>query len=185
MKCNWAITNTLLEKYHDKEWGTPVHNDQLLFEHFILDSFQAGLSWSTILNKRENFRLAFDDFNIEKVAAYDEKKIETLLTNQGIIRNRMKIEAAVNNARMVLELQNEFGSFDHYIWKFVNYQTLQNKWGNMQDIPATSPESDKMSIELKKRGFKFTGSTICYAFMQAVGMVNDHILSCFRYNELK
>jgi DNA-3-methyladenine glycosylase I len=185
MKCNWATATILLEKYHDTEWGIPVHNDQLLFEHFVLDSFQAGLSWSTILNKRENFRVAFENFNIEKVAAYDEKKKEALLTNQGIIRNRMKIEAAVNNARLVIGVQKEFGSFDRYIWRFVNYQTIHNSWKTMNDIPATSPESNKMSTDLKKRGFKFTGSTICYAFMQAVGMVNDHIVLCFRHAELK
>jgi DNA-3-methyladenine glycosylase I len=185
MKCDWTVTNINMEKYHDTEWGTPVHIDQLLFEHFILDTFQAGLSWSTILNKRENFRLAFDGFNIEKVAAYDEKNIEALLRNARIVRNRMKIEAAINNARLVLMLQKEFGSFDSYIWKFVNYQTIHNSCKTMKDIPATSPESDKMSIDLKKRGFKFTGSTICYAFMQAVGMVNDHIVSCSRYHELR
>jgi len=184
MKCNWAITNINLEKYHDTEWGTPVHEDRLLFEHFVLDSFQAGLSWSTVLNKRENFRLAFNNFKIDEVASFNEKKFEELLNNQGIIRNRMKIEAAVNNARLVLELQKEFGSFDHYIWQLVNYQTIQNYWSTLKDIPATSMESDKMSADLKKRGFKFAGSTICYAFMQAIGMVNDHLVSCFRHIEL-
>jgi DNA-3-methyladenine glycosylase I len=185
MKCNWATSNNLLELYHDTEWGTPVHDDQLLFEHFALDSFQAGLSWSTILNKRENFRLAFNNFDIKEVALFDEKKIEILLTNPGIIRNRMKIEATVNNARLILGLQKEFGSFDRYIWQFVNHQSIHNSWKTMQEIPATSAESDNMSSDLKKRGFKFTGSTICYAFMQATGLVNDHIINCFRYSELK
>jgi DNA-3-methyladenine glycosylase I len=185
MKCHWATTTILLEKYHDTEWGTPVHEDQLLFEHFVLDSFQAGLSWSTVLNKRENFRQAFNNFNIEAVASFDQKMVEILLKNQGIIRNRMKIEAAIINAKLVLGLQKEFGSFDQYIWQFVNHQTVQNSWKTMQEIPATSVESDKMSSDLKKRGFKFTGSTICYAFMQATGMINDHIIACFRHKELK
>ena len=185
MKCNWATSTVILEKYHDTEWGTPVHNDQLLFEHFMLDSFQAGLSWSTILNKRDNFRLAFSNFKIEDISGFDENKIKTLMNNQGIIRNRMKIEAAVNNARLVLQLQKEFGSFNHYIWQFVSHQTIQNTWESIKDIPAISAESDKMSADLKKRGFKFTGSTICYAFMQATGMINDHLISCFRHSELK
>jgi DNA-3-methyladenine glycosylase I len=184
MKCSWSTSNPKLEEYHDKEWGTSVHDDQLLFEHLALDSFQAGLSWSTILNKRENFRKAFDYFKIEKIASYNEKKVETLLKDQSIIRNRMKIEATITNARLVLTLQKEFGSFDHYIWQFVNYQTIHNSWKTLKEIPATSPESDVMSSDLKKRGFKFAGSTICYAFMQAVGMVNDHLVDCFRYKEL-
>jgi DNA-3-methyladenine glycosylase I len=184
MKCNWATGTPLLEDYHDKEWGTPVHDDQLLFEHFALDSFQAGLSWSTILNKRENFRKAFNNFHIEEVSKFDLKKIESMLSDQGIIRNRMKIEATINNARLILDLQKEFASFDNYIWKFVNHQTIHNFWKTMGDIPATSPESDAMSLELKKRGFKFTGSTICYAFMQATGMINDHLTECFRYKEI-
>jgi DNA-3-methyladenine glycosylase I len=184
MKCNWAAANPRLEKYHDIEWGTPVHGDQLLFEHLALDSFQAGLSWSTILNKRDHFRLVFNNFNIEEVAMFDEKKIESLLGDTGIIRNRMKIVAAINNAKLILNLQKEFGSFDKYIWQFVNYQTIHNSWNSIRDIPATSPESDKMSIDLRKRGFKFTGSTICYAFMQAVGMINDHVITCFRHGEL-
>jgi DNA-3-methyladenine glycosylase I len=184
-KCNWAVTSSAMEKYHDTEWGTPVHNDQLLFEHLSLDSFQAGLSWSTILNKRENFRQAFDNFNIEAVATYDEKKKETLLGNEGIIRNRLKIDAVVKNANLILGLQKEFGSFDNYIWQFVNFQTIHNTWQTIKEIPATSKESDQMSADMKKRGFKFTGSTICYAYMQATGMVNDHLIGCYRHRELK
>jgi DNA-3-methyladenine glycosylase I len=185
MKCNWATSNPKLEKYHDTEWGTPVHDDQLLFEHFTLDSFQAGLSWSTILNKRENFKKAFDNFDINKVSAYNDKKVESLLKDEGIIRNRMKIEAAINNAKLVLKVQEEFGSFDNYIWRFVGQKTIQNAWKTLKEIPATSPESDAMSKDLKKRGFKFCGSTICYAFMQATGMINDHLVDCFRYKQLR
>lgn len=185
MKCSWATSNPKLEEYHDTEWGTPVHDDQLLFEHFALDSFQAGLSWSTILNKRENFRKAFDHFNIEKIAGYGEKKVETLLKDEGIVRNRMKIEAVINNAKLVLQFQKGGGSFDQYIWQFVNHQTIHNAWKTMKEIPATSTESDAMSKDLKKKGFKFCGSTICYAFMQAVGMVNDHLTDCFRYKEIR
>jgi DNA-3-methyladenine glycosylase I len=185
MKCNWSFTNPKMEEYHDKEWGTPVHDDQLLFEHFCLDSFQAGLSWSTILNKRENFRKAFDNFDIKKVAAYKEQKKESLLKDEGIIRNRMKIEAAVSNAKLILQIQQELGSFDRYIWQFVNQQTIHNSRKTMKEIPATSAESDAMSKDLKKRGFKFCGSTICYAFMQATGMVNDHLTQCFRFDEVK
>jgi DNA-3-methyladenine glycosylase I len=185
MRCEWSVTDPLLQLYHDTEWGVPVHNDRLLFEHLALDSFQAGLSWLTILKKRGNFKDALNNFSIEKIAAYDNKKIDELLSNQGIIRNRSKIEAVINNARHVMEVQNEFGSFDHYIWQFVNYQTIHNSWKTLQELPATSPESDAMSKELKKRGFKFTGSTICYAFMQATGMVNDHLASCFRYKEIQ
>jgi DNA-3-methyladenine glycosylase I len=185
MKCNWSTHSLMLEEYHDKEWGTPVHNDQLLFEHLALDSFQAGLSWSTILNKRVNFRLAFNDFHIREVSKFNSNKVETLLKDSGIIRNRMKIEATVFNAGLIMDLQKEFGSFDRFIWKFVNYQTIHNSWKTIHEIPATSPESDEMSKELKKRGFKFTGSTICYAFMQATGMVNDHLTDCFRFKEIQ
>lgn len=185
MRCDWSTSNPLMIKYHDEEWGVPVHDDQLLFEHLCLDSFQAGLSWQTILNKRENFREAFDHFNLEKVASYDLTKINKLLENKGIIRNRQKIEAAINNAGKVLEIQMEFGSFDRYIWNFVNGKTIQNKFQIMSDIPASSPISDAMSKSLRVRGFKFIGSTICYAFMQAVGMVNDHVIPCFRSQELQ
>lgn len=185
MKCDWAKTTPLLEEYHDKEWGTPVHDDRLLFEHFALDSFQAGLSWSTILNKRESFKKAFDNFDIKKVAGYNEKKIELLLNDKSIVRNRMKIEAVINNAARILEIQKEFGSFDRYIWQFVDYKTIHHSFKTMKELPATSTESDTMSKDLKTRGFKFTGSTICYAIMQAIGMVNDHLVDCFRYKELK
>ncbi|MBN1950332.1 MAG: DNA-3-methyladenine glycosylase I [Bacteroidales bacterium] len=184
MKCEWCTNNALLEKYHDEEWGTPVHDDQLLFEHLTLDGFQAGLSWQTILNRRENFRQAFDLFNIEKVAAYDQKKIEDLLLDTGIIRNRQKVEATVHNARLILTIQKEFGSFDSYIWGFTKGKAMQNRIKSMSAIPATSELSDQISQDLRKRGFKFAGSTICYAFLQAVGVVNDHVASCFRYQEL-
>ncbi len=183
-RCNWANSNPLLSDYHDQEWGTPVHNDQLLFEHLALDSFQAGLSWLTILKKRDNFRKAFDNFNIDAIAAYDNSKITELLSNPGIIRNRQKIEAIVNNARCVQKIQYQFKSFDVFIWGFTNGKTIQNSFEIMPEIPAKSSISDKMSLGLKKLGFKFTGSTICYAFMQSVGMVNDHILKCFRHIEL-
>jgi DNA-3-methyladenine glycosylase I len=181
MRCDWARYNPLMQKYHDEEWGVPVHDDQLLFEHLTLDVFQAGLSWQTILNKRENFREAFDGFSIEKVAAYDQSKIDELLKNQGIIRNGQKIDAAITNARCVIKIQKEFGSFDTYIWQFTGGQPLHNAFEKISDLPANSPQSDAMSRDLRKRGFKFTGSIICYAFMQATGMVNDHLVGCFRY----
>lgn len=184
MKCDWCIGNPLMEKYHDEEWGTPVHDDQLLFEHLVLDGFQAGLSWQTILNKRENFRSAFDQFTIEQVAGYDQQKINTLLNDRGIIRNRQKIEAAINNARQVLKLQKEFGSFDAYIWGFTKGSTLHGTLNTLDEIPASTELSDRISRDMKKRGFKFTGSTICYAFLQAVGIVNDHLTYCYRYQEL-
>jgi DNA-3-methyladenine glycosylase I len=170
--------------YHDTEWGVPVHDDQLLFEHFCLDCFQAGLSWQTILNKREYFRLAFDHFNIKKVAGYGSEKIDQLLQNKGIIRNRLKIEAAINNANRIIEIQLEQGSFDSYIWSFTRGESIRNKFSRMSHIPATSSVSDAMSKDLRKHGFKFAGSTICYAFMQAVGIVNDHLTSCFRYKDI-
>lgn len=184
MRCNWSTSNPLMIKYHDEEWGVSVYDDQLLFEHLCLDSFQAGLSWQTVLNKRENFREAFDNFNLEKVANYNITKVNKLLENKGIIRNRQKIEATINNAGKVLEIQKEFGGFDRYIWDFVNGKTIQNNFKIMSDIPATTPISDAMSKSLRARGFKFVGSTICYAFMQATGMVNDHIISCFRHQDL-
>ena len=172
-------------EYHDKEWGTPLHDDRKLFEYMVLDAFQAGLSWNTIINKRRNFEKAFDNFQPEKVARYTEKKIQKLLNDAGIIRNKLKIYSTVNNAKMFLKIQKEFGTFDKYIWQFTGGKTLHNKWETMKGIPASTKESDEMSKDLKKRGFNFVGTTICYAFMQAAGMVNDHIISCYRYKELK
>jgi DNA-3-methyladenine glycosylase I len=184
MRCDWSMYNPLLQKYHDEEWGKPVHDDRLLFEHLSLDCFQAGLSWQTILNKREGFRHAFDNFEIEKVAAYDEVKIQSLLNDSNIIRNSNKIEAIIHNAKLVLEIQKEYGSFDAYIWSFSSGITLNNSYQKQYEIPAFSAVSDEMSRSMRIKGFKFTGTTICYAFMQAIGMVNDHITSCFRYKEL-
>ncbi len=181
-RCNWAESNPLLQEYHDKEWGVPVHNDQLHFEFMVLDAFQAGLSWLTILKKRENFRKAFDNFDFYKIAKYNDAKIQQLLANEGIIRNKLKIEATINNAIRIQEIIHEFGSFDTYIWQFVNSKTLRNNWVNFKEIPAKTIQSDGMSKELLKRGFKFVGSTICYSYMQAAGMINDHETSCFRYN---
>ena len=171
-------------RYHDEEWGAPVHDDLTLFEFLILEGAQAGLSWSTILNKRENYRRAFDGFDPARVARYDRRKIERLLRDPGIVRNKLKIAAAVVNAKIFLGLQKEFGSFDRYIWQFVGGQPRVNSPKSMKQVPAQTRESDAMSQDLKKRGFKFVGSTICYAFMQAVGMVNDHIVDCFRYKNL-
>lgn len=184
MKCDWCAGDPLMEKYHDEEWGTPMHHDQLLFEHLSLDGFQAGLSWKTILHKRENFRKAFDNFNIEKVASYDQKKVDALLQDKGIVRNRLKIAATINNAQKVLEIQKEFGSFDAYFWSFTEGKTVHNHFEMMEEIPATSALSDKMSADLRRRGFKFVGSTIVYAILQAVGVVNDHLISCPRYEKL-
>jgi DNA-3-methyladenine glycosylase I len=181
-RCGWATTESMIV-YHDKEWGVPVHNDRLLFEFLILEGAQAGLSWSTILNKRENYRKAFDNFDAEKIAKYDSRKVKKLLADQGIVRNKLKIAAAVQNAKAFLEVRKEFGSFDAYIWSFVNNQPIRNKFKKMKDVPARTAESDAMSKDLLKRGFKFAGSTICYAFMQAVGMVNDHIVDCFRHDQ--
>ena len=182
-RCNWAKKPLEIE-YHDNEWGIPVHDDLKLFEFLVLDGFQAGLSWSTILAKRDNFSKAFDDFNYKKIAQYDEKKIESLLQDVGIIRNKLKIKAAISNARAFLKVQEEFGSFNRYIWSFTDGKTMVNHWKTMDEVPATSRESDAMSKDLKKRGFKFVGSTICYAFMQAAGMINDHLVTCFRYKEV-
>lgn len=182
-RCDWAKKPLEIE-YHDNEWGVPVHDDRKLFEFLVLDGFQAGLSWTTILAKRENFRRAFDDFNYEKIAQYEEKKIEALLRDAGIIRNKLKIKAAISNARAFLKVQEEFGSFDRYIWSFTDGKTMVNHWRTMDEVPATSRESDAMSKDLKRRGFNFVGSTICYAFMQAAGMVNDHLVTCFRYKEV-
>ena len=182
-RCSWANA-PLLDDYHDTEWGVPVHDDRLLFEHIVLDGAQAGLSWLTILKKREAYRKAFDNFEIEKVARYRQPRIEKLLGNAGIVRNRLKIESAVKNARATLAVQAEFGSLDAYLWSFVDRRTIHNRWQSWKQTPATSKQSDAMSKDLKKRGFSFVGSTICYAFMQASGMVNDHVLGCFRYREL-
>jgi len=179
-RCTWAKKPLDIE-YHDKEWGVPLHDDDKLFEFLILEGFQAGLSWSTILKKRENFRKAFDHFNYEKIAKYDQKKIDELLQNEGIIRNKLKINAAITNAKAFIKIQKEFGSFDKYIWSFTDGKTIVNTWEDMSQVPATSKESDAMSKDLKKRGFKFVGSTICYAKMQAIGMVNDHLVGCFRH----
>ena len=179
-RCVWAGNDPLYQKYHDKEWGVPLHDERRLFEMLILEGAQAGLSWITILRKRENYRKAFDNFDAKKIAKYDSKKIENLLKNEGIIRNKLKINAAVTNAKLFLGIQKEFGSFDKYIWQFVNGNPIINHRKTMKDIPATTFESDIMSKDLKRRGFKFVGSTICYAFMQATGMVDDHVTDCFK-----
>lgn len=183
-RCGWCLGDELYEAYHDEEWGVPVKEDDTLFEFLLLESFQAGLSWITILKKRENFREAFDDFDYRKIAAYDEAKKEALRQNAGIIRNKLKINATVGNAQAFLKVQEEFGSFSHYIWSFVNHQPIKNKVKYYKEAPATTEISDQISKDLKKRGFKFVGSTIVYAFMQATGMVNDHEIGCFRYNEV-
>ena len=183
--CGWAGTDQLYIDYHDKEWGVPVHDDRKIFEFLVLESAQAGLSWITILRKRENYRQAFAGFDPVKVARFDSTKVEELLQNPGIIRNRKKIESAINNAQRFLEVQKEFGSFDKYIWSFTGGRQLVNAWKDLSQLPATSPESDKLSKDLKKRGFKFLGSTTCYSHMQATGMVNDHITCCFRYNQVQ
>lgn len=183
-KCPWPGDRHLDIQYHDEEWGVPVHNDQKLFEFLVLDAFQAGLSWATILKKRENFRAALDDFDAKIIAGYGEEKITELLQNKGIIRNKLKIKSTISNAKLFLDVQLEFGSFDQYIWQFTGGKTIINSWKNLDQIPANTNESDAMSMDLKKRGFKFVGTTICYAFMQAAGMVNDHLVDCFRYTEV-
>ncbi|WP_411678934.1 DNA-3-methyladenine glycosylase I [Clostridium thailandense] len=182
-RCPWCGTDPLYIKYHDEEWGTPVHNDLKHFEFLVLESAQAGLSWITVLKKRENYRAVYDNFDPIKVAAYSEAKINELLGNAGIIRNRRKIEASINNAKIFLNIQKEFGSFDNYIWKFVDYKTITNSWKNMSELPATSDLSDKISKDFKKRGFRFLGSTIIYSYLQATGLINDHIITCFRHNK--
>lgn len=183
-RCAWCGSDSVYVAYHDREWGVPVHDDRLLFEHLILDGAQAGLSWFTILKKRENYRRAFDNFDFGRIARYDNKDVERLLADTGIVRNRLKIEAAIVNAKALLDIREEFGSFDAFLWRYVDGRPLQNAWKSKSMLPATSRESDLMSRDLKKRGFKFTGSTICYAFMQASGMVNDHVTDCFRYREI-
>jgi DNA-3-methyladenine glycosylase I len=184
-RCTWPGSDPLYVAYHDDEWGVPERDDQRLFEKLILDGAQAGLSWITILRKREGYRKAFDHFDPEKIARYSEKKIEKLMLDPGIVRNRLKINAAVTNAQAYLKLQEEGQSFADYLWQFTEGKTIQNEWTGLKQLPATSAESDAMSKDLKKRGFKFVGSTICYAFMQATGMVNDHIVTCFRHDECK
>ncbi|MHA2472036.1 MAG: DNA-3-methyladenine glycosylase I [Promethearchaeota archaeon] len=184
-RCKWADFNEPMRKYHDEEWGTPVHNDQILFEFLVLEGAQAGLSWNTILQKRENFRKAFDEFNFEKIARYGDEEVEELLNNPGIIRNKLKITSVISNAIAFLEIQEEFGSFEKYIWDFVDHIPLDNKFKTLEDLPAKTKTSELISKDLKKRGFKFVGPTIIYSFMQAVGIVNDHTTDCFRYNEIK
>lgn len=180
-RCEWAGTDPLYVDYHDREWGVPVHDDQRLFEFLILEGAQAGLSWITILRKRENYRRAFAGFDPVRVARFDRRKVERLLKDAGIVRNRLKIESAIRNARAFLDVQEAFGSFDAYQWQFVDGRPRRNRWRTMAEIPAHTPESDALSRDLKQRGFSFVGSTICYAHMQAVGMVNDHVTSCFRH----
>ena len=183
-RCPWPKTELDIA-YHDKEWGVPVHDDRLLFEFLILEGAQAGLSWSTILKKRENYRRAFDNFDARKITRYDARKQKQLMVNEGIVRNRLKIVATIQNAKAFLEVQKEFGSFDKYIWQFVKGKPIQNRHKSMKDVPARTPESDAMSKDLLKHGFKFVGSTICYAYMQAVGMVNDHTTGCFRHRQVR
>jgi DNA-3-methyladenine glycosylase I len=183
-RCSWA-KGEMYEQYHDHEWGVPLHDDQALFEFLVLEGAQAGLSWSTILNKRQHYRKAFSGFDPRKVARFDERKIAALLENPGIIRNRLKVRSAVTNAKAFLAVQKEFGTFDAYIWSFVGGKPIQNCWKSIQEVPARTAESDAMSKDLQKRGFTFVGSTICYAHMQATGMVNDHLVACFRHKELR
>ena len=184
-RCEWANSSKIMQDYHDIEWGVPVHEDNLLFEFLCLEGAQAGLSWSTILRRRETYRKVFDNFNPKKISKYTEKKIEVLMNNKGIIRNRKKIESVISNAKAFREIQKEFGSFDNYIWGWVNHKIIHNNWKSLKEIPAITEISKNMSKELKKYGFTFVGPTICYAFMQAIGMVNDHILKCFRHKEIQ
>jgi len=184
-RCSWANSSDAMKEYHDKEWCTPIHDDQTLFEFLILEGAQAGLSWATILKKRENFRKAFDNFDFNKISKYDNQKIEELLNDKGIIRNRLKIESVIHNAKAFLKVQSEFGSFNTYIWNFINHKTITNKFEKLEELPSKTEESEFISKDLKKHGFKFVGPTIIYSFMQAIGMVNDHLIDCFRYNEVK
>lgn len=184
-RCGWSITDPLMIEYHDNEWGVPLHDDRKHFEFIVLDGAQAGLSWQTVLRKREAYRKAFDNFDYRKVARYNEKKITELLNDPGIIRNRLKVSSAVKNARAFLAVREEFGTFDEYIWQFVGGSPVQNSWKSLKELPAKTPISDAMSKDMKKRGFNFVGSTICYAYMQAAGMVNDHTVDCFRHRELR
>jgi DNA-3-methyladenine glycosylase I len=184
MRCPWPSKDELLINYHDEEWGVPVHDDRKHFEFLVLDAFQAGLSWSIILKKRESFRNAFDDFEPEKIASYSDRKVKALIHDASIIRNRLKIMSTISNARLFLAVQEEFGSFDNFVWRFVDGKTKQNRWKSLGQLPTSTNQSDSMSEALKERGFKFVGSTICYAYMQAAGLVNDHLVSCYRYKEL-
>ena len=183
-RCEWAGDDPLYRQYHDREWGVPEHDDRALFELLILEGAQAGLSWITILRKRESYRRAFDGFDPERVARYGEEKVRALLADPGIVRNRLKIRSAVSNARAFLAIREERGSFDRFLWEFVGGEPIRNAWRSLSEVPATTAESDALSRELKRRGFKFVGSTICYAFMQAAGLVNDHTVDCFRYREV-
>lgn len=183
-RCQWACDSSAEMHYHDTEWGVPLHDNRKLFEFLILEGAQAGLSWSTILNKREGYRAAFDNFDAHKIAAYDDLKIEQLLGNPAIVRNRLKVNATVNNARIYLEIMQQAGGFDEWVWRFVDGRPVNNHFHRVEDVPANTPQSDTMAKEMKKRGFKFVGSTICYAFMQATGMVNDHTTDCFRWREI-
>lgn len=183
-RCKWADYDDLMKEYHDKEWGTPQHEDKMLYELLILEGMQAGLSWNTILKKRVNFKNAFDDFDYEKIVKYSEKKVEELMQNEGIIRNRLKIQSIITNAKAFIKVQEEFGSFDNYIWGFVNYKQIQNSWKNLEELPSSTDLSNSISKDMKKRGFKFIGTTIIYAFLQAIGVVNDHTTNCFRYKVL-
>lgn len=183
-KCGWCLGNDVYEAYHDEEWGVPVYDDAKLFEFLILETFQAGLSWITILKKRDNFRIAFDDFNYKKIVNYNQEKIDHLKENEGIIRNKLKINATISNAQAFINIQKEYGSFSKYIWGFVNGKPIKNAITNYKNAPANTPLSDAISKDLKKRGFKFVGSTVIYAHMQATGMVNDHEINCFRYDEI-
>jgi DNA-3-methyladenine glycosylase I len=184
-RCGWEIANPVMMRYHDGEWGVPLHDDRRHFEFLVLDAFQAGLSWATILNKRENFRRAFAGFDPERVARLNRRSVDRLMRDAGIVRNRAKIESAITNARAFLEVQEAFGSFDRYIWRFVDGAPKQNRWTTLRQIPATSRASDRMSADLKARGFRFVGSTICYAYMQAAGLVNDHVVNCFRHEAVE
>lgn len=184
-RCSWGMGSQLYLDYHDNEWGVPVHDERKLFEMLVLEGAQAGLSWATILNKRQGYRLAFDNFEPELVARYDERKFEELMNNTAIVRNRLKIAAAIQNARALLEIRRQYGSFDAYIWRFVDGRPVQNSWSAFSEVPSRTPASDAMSKALSKAGFRFAGSTTCYSFMQAVGMVNDHLTSCFRWSEIK
>ena len=183
-RCDWAGTDELMVRYHDTEWGVPKHDDRRLFESLVLDGAQAGLSWSTILNKRENYRRAFEGFDPDFIAVYNDTKVAELLADPGIVRNRQKIAAAIANAKALEPIREEFGSFASYIWSFVDGKTIRNSWNSMDQVPAKSTESEAMSKDLRRRGFKFVGPTICYAFMQAEGLVNDHLVDCFRYDEV-
>jgi len=184
-RCDWGMTSPLMARYHDEEWGVPLHDDRRHFEFLILDAFQAGLSWATILNKRENFRRAFAGFDPRRVARFNQRSVQRLLLDAGIVRNRAKIEASITNARAFLQVQEAHGSFDDFIWRFVDGHPRRNRWKSMKQVPATSPQSDRMSGELKALGFRFVGSTICYAYMQAAGLVNDHAVSCSRHDEVR